>query len=58
MQLNKMFVNNSSLMSFQRKHGVATLLSNSVTSNIDVSGIFKFCVVMNCKKTYFVCHYY
>jgi hypothetical protein len=54
MQLNKMFVNNSSSTSFQRKYGVATLHSNPVTWNIDVRGIFKFCVVVNCKTCFFV----
>jgi hypothetical protein len=57
MQVNKMFVNNSNSMSSQRKHGVAVLHSNPVTWNIDVHGIFKFCVVVDC-KTCFVCHYY
>ena len=57
MQLNKMFGNNISSTSFQRKLGVATLHSNPVTWNIDVRGIFKFCVVGDC-KTCFVCHYY
>jgi len=56
MQLNKMFVNNSNSLSFQRKHGVATQHSNPVTWNIDVHGIFKFYVVVDC-KTCFVCHY-